>query len=78
MNVPRPFADAATAVTPAPPTVGLLFVVEYTIPRCVIDSPPVTVTVPPNVAELMPMLVLVGLVTVGGVAAEGVKSNPLR
>ena len=47
------------------------------MPRWVIASPPVVVMVPPSVAVLMPTPDLVGVVSVGAVAALGTKSSPL-
>jgi len=64
--------DVLRFVTPVPPICGLALVevMEKTTPRAVMAAPPSLVTLPPSVADVEVMLVTVGVVTVGAVAAR--------
>ena len=67
----------AKVVQSNPPNVGLVLVVDHTIPLAVIAEPPFVVIVPPKVAVVFTMLADVGVVNVGtanaGVVAVAVK-----
>ena len=77
VNKPVAVPVPTNVVHPVPPKVGLVLVVDQTIPLAVIGEPPFKVMVNPKVAVVFTMFADVGVVNVGtanaGVVAVAVK-----